>query len=238
MATAHLGFEKEEISKKVLMPGDPLRCKYIADNFLEDAKLINNVRNNLGYTGYYKGQKITVISSGMGIPSMGIYSYELFSIYDVDYIIRIGTSGSMQNNVKVRDVILGESAYSESSFAKIYNNDDNKVMPSSHYLNEIILEKANEHHINIVKGRILTTDVFEPYAKNHILKSLVPDDLLASEMESFALFFMAKYTKKNATTLLTVTDSDLENKHLSHEEREKSLNDMITLALESIIVVK
>ena len=238
MATAHLEINHNDITNIVLMPGDPLRAKYIADNFLENAILINTVRNNLGYTGYYKGKKITVIASGMGIPSMGIYSYALFNYYNVVYIIRIGTCGALKSDVKVKDVILVNSVYSESSFAKIYNNSDNKEFKSNEELNNIIEETARNNNINIKKCSVLTTDVFEPYAKDNILNKLIPSYLMASEMESFALFFMADYLNKKATTILTVSDSKFESTELTALERQTSLNNMIILALESTIMLK
>ncbi len=237
MPSIHLEFEKDDLSEVVLMPGDPLRAKYIAEKYLTDYKLINQVRNNFGYTGYYNGKKISVISSGMGIPSMGIYAYELFSYYDVKKIIRLGTCGSMNSNIKVKDVIVASSSYSESSFAYLYNNDLNKEMSASSTINDQIIETAKENNIDIKIGTVFSTDVFEPYAVNNIIKSLLPinKQFVGTEMESFALFFIAKYLNKDAGCILTVSDSPFEEYSLSSKERQESLDQMIILALNSTL---
>ena len=238
MATVHLEFERRDIARIVLMPGDPLRAKYIADNYLSDVVMINEVRNNLGYTGYYKGIKVSVIASGMGIPSMGIYAFELFKYYDVDYIIRLGTCGSLNKRCKIGGLILANEVFSESNFAKIYNNDQNDTMPSSRYLNRLITNTAKDKGIKITKGKIMTTDVFEPHIDGQTFHEPRPDDLMASEMESFALFFLAKFLNKQATTILTVSDSPFENKILSSQVRQNNLHTMIELALDAIIKVE
>ena len=235
--TPHIN-QTYKIAKTVLMPGDPKRASYIANKFLENPILFNDVRGMLGYTGLYKGHEVSVMASGMGIPSMGIYSYELFKIYDVDNIIRIGTSGSNRKDVKILDIILSESSYSLSTFAKVYDGFDGNVINASIKLNNIIEDSADKLNINIKKGMIITSDVFNPYCDSiEKYNANYPDDLntLASEMESFALFYMAKKFKKNATCLLTVVDSPYEDRIISSEDREKSLDDMIILALESAI---
>ncbi len=227
-----------ELAKKVLMPGDPKRATYIANKFLKDVEVFNEVRGMLGYTGTYKGKKISVMASGMGIPSMGIYSYELFKIYDVDTIIRIGTSGSNSPDVNILDVVLASSSYSLSTFAKVYDGFEEKELPSSKKLNDKIINTADELNINLKVGRIITSDVFNPYCDSmEEYNKNYPDNLtsLASEMESFALFYMARKFNKNATCLLTVVDSPYDDRVISSIEREKSLDDMIVLALESII---
>lgn len=227
-----------EFAKVFLMPGDPKRSEYIAHKFLENPILVNDVRGVCGYTGTYKGHKISVMASGMGIPSMGIYAYELFKIYDVDKIIRIGTSGSNDESVKLLDVVLANSSYSLSSFLDVYDDFKEKEVEASTELNEIIKKTANELNINIKEGRIITSDVFNPYCDdvtkyyNHYPKDLKS---LASEMESFALFYMAKKFNKKATCLLTVVDSPYTNEIISSDNREKSLDNMIILALESAI---
>lgn len=237
MASIHLEFEKEDVADIVLMPGDPLRAKYIAENYLTDYKLINQVRNMLGYTGYYQGKRISVIASGMGIPSMGLYAYELFSYYDVAKIIRIGTCGAMTPNITVNDLLLAESSYSESSFAYLYNNTTLKQFPASSLINKKIIEAANKKKINLKTGTIYSTDVFEPYAKNNMIINLLPKDVsfLGSEMESFALFFIASLLSKEAACVLTVSDSPYEKFSLSAEERQTSLDAMIKLVLDSVI---
>jgi len=237
MPSIHFEFEKNEVADIVLMPGDPLRAKYIADTYLSEVKEINTVRNNLGFTGYYKGKRLSVIASGMGIPSMGIYAYELFDYYDVKTIIRLGTCGSMNENIKVKDVLLASRSYSESTFAYVYAGKKEKYFNSDDKLNEIIKSTSKENNIEIKSGLIFSTDVFEPYAQENILKSLLPQDqtFLAAEMESFALFFLANYLNKSAACVLTVSDSPFESVMLTSKERQNELDKMITLVLESVL---
>ncbi len=233
----HINAKKEDISNVVLMPGDPLRAKYIAENFLSDSKLINDVRNMFGYTGYYKGKKVTVMGSGMGIPSIGIYSYELYTFYDVDKIIRIGTGGSLDKDVKVNDIVLASSSYSPSSFAYVWGQDVRNVINSDELLNEKIIKTSKNLKTDLVVGTVLTADVFTVYANvDHILKN-VPSHihLLCNEMEAFGLFHVAELCGKEASALVTVVDSPFEKVMLTNEEKEKKLNNMIILALESII---
>lgn len=239
MASIHLEFNKKDISNIVLMPGDPLRAKYIADNYLENVIQINKIRNNLGYTGYYKGKKISVIASGMGIPSMGIYAYELYNDYNVDKIIRIGTAGSMKEDIKVKDIVLATSSYSESSFAYLYSNNSNKEFYPSLKINDAIDNTAIKQNIKIKKGIVFSTDVFQPYAKNNIINKIIPknSDFLATEMESFALFFIANLLQKEAACLLTISDSSFEDISLSAMERQESLDKMIKLALDCVLVL-
>lgn len=236
MPTPHIESNKEDIAKVVLMPGDPLRAKYIATNFLKDYKVVNKVRNMLAYTGYYKDVKVTVFSSGMGIPSMGIYAYELFKFYDVEKIIRIGTCGSNNKDIKLQDVILADSSYSLSTFPQLFDGDKDKEYASSKELNDIIINKAHELNINLHVGKILTSDVFDVYVDKEKFDSNFPKDIfLATEMEAFCLFYLAKKLNKEATALMTVVDSKFDKRSLSSEDREKSLNEMITLALESLL---
>lgn len=233
----HIEAEKNDIAENVLMPGDPLRAKYIAENFLTDVKEINKIRNMLGYTGYYKGKRVTVMGSGMGIPSIGIYSYELYTFYDVKNIIRIGTAGSLDKNVRVNDIVLATSSYSPSSFAYVWGKDVRNVINSSEKLNNKIVETSQKLKMNIKVGTILTADVFTVYANiDHVLKN-VPShiNLLCNEMEAFGLFHIAELCGKEASALITIVDSPFEEVMLTNEEKEKKLNDMILLALESII---
>ena len=163
MATPHIESNKEDIAPVVLMPGDPLRAKYIAENFLEDAKLVNKVRNMFAYTGTYKGKKVTVFSSGMGIPSIGIYSYELFKFYNVKKIIRIGTCGSFNENIKVLDVILSKGAYCKTYFDKLLDGGNQNYIESSEELNRKIMNTAKENNIDLKYGKTITSDVFDLY---------------------------------------------------------------------------
>ena len=235
--TPHNEAKKEDIASVVLMPGDPLRAKYIADNYLTDAKLVNKVRNMYAYTGYYKGTKVTVMASGMGGPSIGIYAYELYKFYDVKSIIRIGTSGSNHESIKVLDVILATSAYTLSSFPKLFFDDESHEFEASKTLNEKIMEAASKNGIPYKKGRILTSDIFDVYIddKERYFKNYNGVETLASEMEAAILFSIAKHLNKEASCLITVVDSMFDKRELSSSDREKSLDDMITLALDSVI---
>ena len=234
MATPHIEAEKEDIAKVVLMPGDPLRAKYIAENFLENCKLINKVRNMYGYTGYYKGHKITVFASGMGMPSMGIYSYELFNFYDVDIIIRIGSAGAYTEELNLYDVLLVNGSYSESTYAKTQGNILDEILYSNKELNEKIINKAREINIPIREGIIHSSDVF--YKENDNFKEIHEKyNCLACEMETFALFHNANMAHKKATALVTISDNLVTRARTTSEEREKSFTNMMILALETAI---
>lgn len=238
--TPHISSKKEDIAKIVLCPGDPLRAKYIAENFLDNARLVNSVRNMLAYTGTYKGKEITVFSSGMGIPSMGIYCYELYKFFDVESIIRIGSCGGFEENLKIFDTALVETSYSDSNFAKELNNKDCHIIQADNYLNSIIKNTAKELNIECKPANVLCSECFDDYVEDlNFRLSNVPKELniTACEMESFALFYIAKYLNKKAACLLTVVDSYYYKDKISSDAREKSLNDMITLALESALKV-
>ncbi len=234
MPTPHIEADKEEISKLVLMPGDPKRCEYIAKKFLSDSKLVNDVRGNTAYTGVYKGKMITVFPSGMGIASMGIYSYELFNDYDVDVIIRVGTAGSYDEELKLYDLLLVESAFSETNYDEEAINRNVNVVNASVELNSKIIDTSNRLGIDLRTGRIHTTEAFYK-ANDNIDKYFYQYNCLAVEMESFALFLNARRFNKKATALLTISDELMSKRQMSSEERELKLNKMITLALESII---
>ena len=224
--TPHNEAKKEDISNIVIMPGDPLRAKYIAENFLENAHLVNSVRNIYAYTGEYKNKKITVMASGMGNPSIGIYSYELFKLYDVDYIIRIGTAGAYAEDLDLLDLVLVEKSFSESSYAKLQNGNTDNLIESSNLLN-----------FKIKKGIVHCSDVF--YSDVSDYKKLKKEhNCIAIEMESFALFHNAKILNKNAACILSISDSFVKEGILSPDERQTSLNNMIKLALESACNIK
>ena len=234
--TPHISSKKEDIAKIVLCPGDPLRAKYIAENFLENARLVNSVRNILAYTGFYKGKEITVFSSGMGMPSMGIYCYELYKFYEVDTIIRIGSCGAYDNSLNIFDTVLVEKSYTEGNFAKALNNKDCHIIDADKNLNNIIKNTANENNITCIPVNVLCSECFDYYIEDlNVLLNRLPKEynITAAEMESFALFYTAKYLNKKAACLLTVVDSHCKKQEISADEREKSLNDMINLALES-----
>ena len=237
MATPHIESKLEDIAPVVLMPGDPLRAKYIAENFLEDYKLINEVRNMFGYTGTYKGKRVTVFASGMGIPSIGIYSYELYKYYDVKNIIRIGTCVSFHKDIKVLDVILSNSAYCKSYFDELLDGIDIDFIQSSNKLNRSIINTAKVKGIDLKVGKTITSDVFDLYCDDKIkFRNHFPDmEFLSVEMEAFGLFYIANKLGRDATCLMTVVDSLFDKRNLTSEEREKSLNEMIELALDSIL---
>ena len=236
MEAVHINAKKEDVAKVVLMPGDPLRAKYIAETYLKDVKLINDVRNMLGYTGYYNDKRVTVMGCGMGIPSIGIYSYELYKFYDVDKIIRIGTAGSLDKSIKVNDVVLANESYSPSSFAYVWGKSVNNVIKSDESINSDILNTAKKLKIKVKSGTILTADVFTVYADIEHILNKVPKHikLLANEMEAFGLFHVANICNKKAACLISIVDSPFEKDMVSQEDKETKLNDMIKIALESI----
>ena len=237
MEPMHLVTEKENIAPLVLLPGDPLRAKYIAEKFLKNAKLVNTIRNMYAYTGTYKGERITVMGSGMGCPSVGIYAYELYKFYDVKKIIRIGTSGSMRPDVKTLDTVLSTGSYSESSFAYQMGKFYDKYIEPSYDLNKIILATGREKGIDIKLGPTITSDVFDVYESiDHVLeKCPIKSELVCCEMEGFGLFHVARVCERDAAMLVTVVDSKFEETVITPEQRETSLNEMIELALDSII---
>lgn len=232
MATPHNSAEKGKIAKTVLMPGDPLRARFIAETYMENVEMFNSVRNMFGYTGDYKGKRISVMGSGMGMPSIGIYSYELFSQYDVENIIRIGSAGSYCEEAKVYDVVLVTEAYSESSYAKTQNGyDKDKTYPSKE-LNDRIEAKAKELNIPILKGTIHSSDVFYREGNGEYYKDLHREKgCIGVEMESFALFHNASVLGKKAACLLTISDSFVSKEVTTAEERQKSFTKMMELSL-------
>lgn len=229
--TPHMNAEKENISDIVIMPGDPLRAKYIAENFLSDIKLVNNVRLALAYTGYYEGRKITVMSSGMGMPSIGIYAYELFNEYGVKRIIRLGSCGSYSAEIKLRDIILVEKAYTLSNFAFQFNGENTHLCKSSVLLGQSIVNSANKNNISIKIGNINTSDIFYNKYQDEKIKE---NYCLGVEMECFGLFYVAKLLGKDASAVLTVSDNLVTKEKLSSEEREKTFDDAIKLVLEAV----
>jgi len=233
----HIAAKKGEIAKVVLMPGDPLRAKYIAEKYLKNVKLINSVRNIFGYTGEYKGKLVTVIASGMGISSMGIYCHELFSFYGVEKIIRIGTCGAYSKDLHLRDVIIVDKAYTDSNFAYNFNNEKIDNITSSNNIMNKLINSANNNNANVFVGNILTSEVF--YRNNSLYNDYIEKgNVLGVEMESFALFYTAYVLGKEAGCILTVSDCVFENDYgiLSSEEREKCLDGMIVIALDSILL--
>ena len=237
MATPHNEANKGDIAKTVIMSGDPLRVKAIAEKYLDNCKLVNDIRNAYAYTGTYKGKEVTVMAHGMGIPSMGIYAYELFNHYEVDKIIRLGSCGALTDKYNVLDIALVEKSYTESKFAFELDESNINCVSSSSELNTKIEEVAKNNNIAINKCNALCSDVFDWYVDdfnkfyNRMPKEL---NLEVAEMESFALFYLAYKFKKQASCVLTIVDSHFKEVNLSAEERETSLDKMTILALESI----
>ena len=231
--TPHNEANKGDIAKTVLMPGDPLRAKYIAENFLEDYKLVSSVRNIYAYTGTYKGKKVTVMASGMGMPSMGIYSYELYKFYDVDTIIRVGSAGAYTDKLNLYDIVLADGAYSESSFAKNQNGEERNILHGSEELNNHIKETAKRLGITVHFENIHSSDIF--YKEKDNFKELNEKYGCACvEMESFALFHNANVLGKKAACILTISDNLVTHEETTPEERQNSFRQMMELALESV----
>lgn len=236
MSTAHNGANKGDIAKVVLMPGDPLRAQYIAETYLKDIVKFNTVRNMFGFTGTYKGKKVSVMGSGMGMPSIGIYSYELFTEYDVECIIRIGSAGSYIADLNIYDVVLAKDAWSESSFAKVQSGYDSDVTLPNAELNDTIMQSAKELGKEVKLGRVHSSDVFYRESTGEAWQDLVKNYQVGCvEMESFALFHNANVLGKKAACLLTISDSFITNEVTSAEERQTSFNSMMEIALETAI---
>ncbi|MBW9152808.1 purine-nucleoside phosphorylase [Clostridium estertheticum] len=224
--------EKGIIAKTVLMPGDPLRAKFIAETFLKNVIKFNTVRNIFGYTGTYKGRKISVMASGMGMPSIGIYSYELFDFYGVENIIRIGSCGAYTTDLKLYDVILCTQAWSESTYAKVQSGYDKDTIDASSLLNNKLEKIADDLGIIVHKEKIHSSDVF--YSKNldSYKEIYEKHGCTCVEMESFALFSNAKVLNKKAACLLTVSDNLVTHELTTSKERQQSFTNMIEIALE------
>ncbi len=233
MPTAHIEVkEKGIIADTVLMPGDPLRAKFIAETFLEDVVQFNNVRGMLGFTGTYKGRKISVMGSGMGMPSIGIYSYELYAFYDVKRIIRIGSCGAYTEDLELYDVLLVDEAWSESSYAKVQGGNTDATIKADEKLNNKIANIAKVLEIPLQRGCIHSSDVF--YRENFDEYKSIRDNhgCIAVEMESFALFANAKVLNKEASCILTVSDSLVKGTATTSEERQLAFTKMMEIALE------
>ena len=234
MGTPHISAENGAFAKTVLMPGDPLRAKFIAETFLENPKLVTSVRNIYGYTGTYNGKEVSVMASGMGMPSIGIYSYELFTQYGVETIIRIGSAGSYTEDLKIYDVVLAESVYSESNFAKTQNGCEDTVLYPAKETNERILAAAEKLEIPCKVARIHSSDVFyEDVNRGGYQRHLRDHGAKCVEMESFALFHNANVLGKKAACLLTISDSLVTEEQVSAEGRQLSFTSMMKIALEA-----
>lgn len=231
MGTPHNDAKKGDIAKTVLMPGDPLRAKFIAENYMEDVTCFNTVRNMLGFTGTYKGKKLSVMGSGMGMPSMGIYSYELFSMYDVDNIIRIGSAGGISDDVKVHDIVIGMGASTNSNYAAQYKLPGTFAPLADFELLRRAVATAERENIKVVVGNMLSSDTFytDSASDNDLWKKM---HVLAVEMESAALYMNAARLGKKALGIFTISDHLYTGESLSAKERQESFRDMMKIALE------
>ncbi len=236
MPTPHNQASYGEIAKTVLMPGDPLRAKFIAETFLKDPVQFNTVSNMFGYTGTYEGKRVSVMGSGMGMPSIGIYSYELYTQYGVESIIRVGSCGSMNKDLKIYDVLNVTGAYSESTYAYLQSGDTEKVQRPTPELVERLKKSAENLGIEMQEGTVSSGDVFyyDPAVFDERFQNLLDNECVAAEMESFALFHNAKVTGKKAACLLTVSDSLITHEETTAEERQNSFTGMMKIALGAI----
>lgn len=231
MSTPHNAANKGDIAKTVLMPGDPLRAKYIADTYLENVKCFNTVRNMFGYTGTYKGKEISVMGGGMGMPSMGIYSYELYNFYDVESIIRIGSAGAFQDDVNVMDVVIGMGACTNSNYAAQYDLPGTFAPIADFELLEKAVNIARKQGTNVKVGNILSSDTFYN-DDNRVNGKWLKMGVLAVEMEAAALYMNAARAGKKALCILTISDHLYKAEALSAEERQTGFNKMMEIALE------
>ncbi len=229
MSTPHNQAEVGQIAKTVLMPGDPLRAKFLAEKYLENVEQFNSVRNMFGYTGTYKGKPVSVMASGMGMPSMGIYCYELYTMYDVERIIRIGTCGSLQEDVHIRDIILAQGACTDSNYAHQYELPGTFSAISTFSLLQQAAALCKEKGLNYHVGNVISSDIF--YHQDDCNGKWAKMGCLAVEMETYALFTTAASLKKEAMALFTVSDSLVSNEKTSADEREKTFTEMMDVAL-------
>lgn len=232
--TPHIIAEEGDFAKIVLMPGDPLRAKYIAETYLENAREIQSVRGILAYTGEYKGKVISIMASGMGMPSMGIYSYELYKFFGVERIIRIGTAGSINENLKLRDIVIAMGACTDSNYISQYDLKGNYAPIADYDLLKTAVDTTKELGHNAVVGNVLTSDIFYNECNEEFGK-WAKLGVLATEMETAALYINAARLGKKALTICTITDEILTGNKCSVEERQLALNEMIEVALNTAI---
>lgn len=236
MSTPHISAQESQIAPVVLMPGDPLRAKMIAETYLDNVIQFNDVRNMFGYTGTYKGKAISVMGSGMGMPSIGIYSYELFTMYDVETIIRIGSCGAYTDTLELYDVILATGSYSESTYASVQSGTAQPdILYPSAAVNAALEKAAQALNIPLKKGIIHSSDVFYRQDSDHFKRLYAEKQVIAVEMESFALFHNAQVTGKKAACLLTVSDSLVTHEATTAEERQNAFTQMMEVALSQAI---
>lgn len=234
MSTPHIDAKVGDFAKTVLMPGDPLRAKFIAENFLENATLVNNVRGVQGYTGSFKGEKVSVMASGMGMPSMGIYSYELFKYFDINTILRIGSAGALHTDIHVRDVVIGMGCSTDSNYAANYDLPGTFAPLCSYPVLKASVEAAEEMGAKYRVGNLLSTDVF--YGDDSTVNDRwAKMGVMAVEMEGAALYMNAARLRKNALVICTVSNHLITGEELTAAERQNSFGEMITLALQTAL---
>ncbi|MDW7667675.1 MAG: purine-nucleoside phosphorylase [Bacillota bacterium] len=231
MTTPHNSAKKGDIAETILLPGDPLRAKFIAETFLEDVTQFNSIRNMFGFTGTYKGKKVSVMGTGMGVPSIGIYSYELIHFYGVKNLIRVGSCGAFDENLKLYDVIIAQGACTDSNYADQYDLPGTYSAIASYDLLSKAVKSAEDKGVDVHVGNILTSDVFYSQ-KEDSWKQWAKMGVLAAEMETYALYCNAASAGVNALTILTVSDSIAKGEETSPEERQKSFTKMMEIALE------
>lgn len=235
MSTPHNSANPGDIAESILLPGDPLRAKFIAENFLTSPVRFNSVRNILGYTGTYEGRKVSVMATGMGIPSIGIYTYELIHFYGVRNLIRIGSCGAMQEDLKLGDIVMAEGACTDSNYGEHYHLPAQFCAVASFPLLRRAVEVADEEKVRYQVGLVNSTDVF--YRENDPWKQLAAMGVLASEMESYALYCNAAEGHANALAMFTVSDSMVTGESMSAEDRQTSFTDMMKVALKTAVSV-
>ena len=232
--TPHINATPDDFAKTVLMPGDPLRSKFIAETFLENAKLVNNVRGIQGYTGYYKGERVSVMASGMGMPSIGIYSYELYNFFGVENIIRIGSAGGISPDVKLRDIIIGQGASTATNFAVQYGLEGTFAPLADYQLMKKAIEEADKIGASYKVGNLLSSDIFYN-ANPDASKKWQRMGILGVEMEAAALYMNAAYAGKKALAMCTVSDHLFTGEALDAESRRTSFTEMMEIALNTAI---
>lgn len=235
MATPHISAKEGDFAKTVLMPGDPLRSKFIAETFLENPVLVNNVRGVQGYTGTYRGHKVSVMASGMGIPAIGIYSYELFSFYGVENIIRVGSAGAISDTLELRDVVAGLGANTNSNFAAQYGLPGTLAPTASYELLSAAVESAKGIGVDLKVGNLLSADTFYDDLGMDVMKKWAKMGTLAVEMEAAGLYLTAARLNKRALTLVTVSDKPFTGEATTPEERQSTFTQMMKIALETAV---
>lgn len=232
--TPHINATPTDFAKTVLMPGDPLRSKFIADNFLNDVKLVNNVRGIHGYTGFYKGERVSVMASGMGMPSIGIYSYELYNFFGVENIMRIGSAGALQENIKIRDIVFGQGACTDSNYVNQFNLSGHFAPICSYDLLTVAVEEAKKLGAAYHVGNIVSSDCF--YGDNpNVMPNWIKMGALAVEMEAAALYMNAARAGKKALAICTISDHIITHVETTAEERQNSFTQMMEIALNTAI---